>query len=198
MEKNNSKVSISKLVKIWRKEFKPIMDSDNPQVFERFWNHFHGRRDWIYLRNNGRPENEHPIGDIRDGERRYCEVIPRVWEALMLQPVGSHVTLSTVNNGEIVPALSAEGDNKKPSRAKLLKRLLLCRYDEDEGDQLERQQVLPKRPSTPGNSEKLTNLLTRFNLEWAQEVLHHGGGTMLMSLNRQMKFQSFVGNYKKT
>ena len=165
LEKNNSKVSISKLVKIWRKEFKPIMDSDNPQVFERFWNHFHGRRDWIYLRNNGRPENEHPIGDIRDGERRYCEVIPRVWEALMLQPVGSHVTLSTVNNGEIsFQHCQLKVTIRNQAERNFLKRLLaMLGYDEDEGDQLERQQVYYRRDHPrPGIRRRLTNLLTRF------------------------------------
>ncbi len=165
LEKSNSKASISKLVKIWRKEFKPIMDSDNPVVFDRFWNHFHGRRDWIYLRNNGRPENEHPIGDIRDGERRYCEVIPRVWEALILQPVGAQVTLSTVNDGEIsFQYCQLRVTVRNQAERNLLKRLLnMLGYQEDEGDQQERLQVYYRRDHPrPRNRRMLTNVLTRF------------------------------------
>lgn len=165
LEKNKSNTSISKLVKIWRKEFKPAMDSGNPIVFDRFWNQFNGRRDWIYLRNNGRPENEHPIGDIRDGERRYCEVIPRVWEALMLQPVGAQVTLSTVNDGVIsFQYCQLRVTIRNQAERNLIKRLLnMLGYHEDEGDQQERLQLYYRRDHPrPRNRRILTNVLTRF------------------------------------
>ena len=165
LENNNSKVSISKLVKMWRKEFKPITDSSNPMVYERFWNQFNGRREWIYLRNNGRPENEHPIGDIRDGERRYCEVIPRIWEALMLQPIGAQVTLSTVNDGEIsFQYCQLRVTVRNQAERSLFKRLLnMLGYHEDEGDQQERLQVYYRRDyPRPRTRRMLTNVLTRF------------------------------------
>ena len=41
-----------------------------------------------------RPDDVHEVGDIRDGERRWCEVFARVWEAMSLQPIGSEVRFS--------------------------------------------------------------------------------------------------------
>ncbi|MCH1617044.1 MAG: hypothetical protein L7R83_05980, partial [Candidatus Poseidonia sp.] len=32
-------------------------------------------------------------GDVRDGERRWCEVFARAWEVLVLQPLGSNVRI---------------------------------------------------------------------------------------------------------
>jgi len=41
-----------------------------------------------------RPDDVHEVGDIRDGERRWCEVFARVWEVMSLQPIGSEVRYS--------------------------------------------------------------------------------------------------------
>lgn len=46
----------------------------------RFWNH-------------RRSDDVHHEGDIRDGERRWCEVFARVWEAMSLQPLGSELRM---------------------------------------------------------------------------------------------------------
>ena len=38
-----------------------------------------------------RGDDLHEQGDIRDGERRWCEVFARLWEVLMLQPLGAYL-----------------------------------------------------------------------------------------------------------
>jgi hypothetical protein len=55
----------------------------------------------MYLRNFGHEENELPIGDIRNGERRYCEVFPRIWDALMQHPIGATFRMSVLDRGEL-------------------------------------------------------------------------------------------------
>ena len=40
-----------------------------------------------------RPDDVHGEGDVRDGERRWCEVFARVWEVMSLQPLGSQVRM---------------------------------------------------------------------------------------------------------
>ena len=38
-------------------------------------------------------DDVHEVGDMRDGERRWCEVYARVWEVLISQPLGSDVQI---------------------------------------------------------------------------------------------------------
>ena len=59
------------------------------------------RNDWMFLRNRGQDERDAPIGDVRDGERRFCEVFPRVWEAMLLQPIGSQVRFAVADGGDV-------------------------------------------------------------------------------------------------
>ncbi len=40
-----------------------------------------------------RGDDLHEEGDVRDGERRWCEVFARVWEVLVHQPLGAHFRL---------------------------------------------------------------------------------------------------------
>jgi hypothetical protein len=51
----------------------------------------------MYLRNDGIGNRNYPIGDIRNGERRWCELMPRIWQALQLQPVGSTIRIGEEN-----------------------------------------------------------------------------------------------------
>jgi hypothetical protein len=171
LEQGNPAPSRDKLVKIWRETFTALPEETNRQgrggQFERFWNHHHnrGRRDWMFLRNHGRPEHEHPIGDIRNGERRYCEVIPRVWEALMLQPIGSRVILPTVVNREITfQHCQLRVTLRDLREIRLMKRILvILGYRADEGDQLEREQVYYRRNHPHlRNRRMLTQALTSF------------------------------------
>jgi len=55
----------------------------------------------MFIRNQGQAEQDAPIGDIRNGERRFCEVFPRVWEAMLLQPIGSTLRIATSDGGDL-------------------------------------------------------------------------------------------------
>jgi len=44
-------------------------------------------------------DDVHEVGDVRDGERRWCETFARVWYVLLRQPLGAWVALPA-NNGE--------------------------------------------------------------------------------------------------
>ena len=119
----------------------------------------------MFLRNYGRPEQEYPIGDIRNGERRYCEVMPRIWEALMLHPIGSQVVLPTVANKEIsFQYCQLKVTLRDHREINLLKRFLkILGYRNDDGDQLERSQIYYRRDHPrPRNRRMLTQALFNF------------------------------------
>jgi len=168
LEQGNPAPSRDKLVKIWRKTFTPHPGKTNHQgqeLLAPYWNAFRGRRDWMFLRNYGRPEQEYPIGDIRNGERRYCEVMPRVWEALMLQPIGSQVILPTVENRDITfQHCQLKVTLRDTREIRLIKRILtILGYQEDEEDQLEREQTYRRRDHPhPRNRRMLTQALSNF------------------------------------
>lgn len=166
LEQGNKKPSIGKLVEIWRETFaNKIETTDGEDFAGRYWNEFRGRRDWMFLRNYGRPEQEYPIGDIRNGERRYCEVMPRVWEALMMQPIGSRASIPTVADRDLtLQHCQLRVTLRNRNEIRLLKRFLnILGYVEDEGDQLEREQVYRRRDHPHlRNRRMLTQALTNF------------------------------------
>ena len=100
-------VPITALANMWRESLiSHTEEQDEAQegAGERF-NHYINdfqRDDWMFIRNHGEAEADAPIGDIRNGERRYCEVFPRIWEAMLLQPIGSSLTLSVADGGDLI------------------------------------------------------------------------------------------------
>ena len=166
LELGNKSPSTDKLVKVWKETFNPNQENTNQQgLFRHYWNEFRGRRDWMFLRNYGRPEQEYPIGDIRNGERRYCEVMPRIWEALMLHPIGSQVVIPTVTGKEISFQYCQLKVTLRDNREiRLLKRFLtILGYHEDDGDQFERSQIYYRRDHPrPRNRRMLTQTLSNF------------------------------------
>lgn len=168
LELGNKSPSTDKLVKMWRETFTSNQEKTYQQgqgLFGQYWNQFRGRRDWMFLRNYGRPEQEYPIGDIRNGERRYCEVMPRIWEALMLHPIGSQVVIPTVTGKEISFQYCQLKVTLRDNREiRLLKRFLtILGYHEDDGDQFERSQIYYRRDHPrPRNRRMLTQTLSNF------------------------------------
>ena len=166
LELGNKSPSTDKLVKVWKETFNPNQENTNQQgLFRHYWNEFRGRRDWMFLRNYGRPEQEYPIGDIRNGERRYCEVMPRIWEALMLHPIGSQVVIPTVTGKDISFQYCQLKVTLRDNREiRLLKRFLsILGYHEDDGDQFERSQIYYRRDHPrPRNRRMLTQTLSNF------------------------------------
>ena len=88
---------IEKFVEEWRQEvsFKPL--NEVIETTHRMNPPYPYGNDWIYLRNNGMGNQNDIIGDIRNGERRWCELMPRIWQALQLQPLGSTISIGEQN-----------------------------------------------------------------------------------------------------
>jgi hypothetical protein len=107
-------VPIDAMAKLWQDSLSDIdpQEPDRPRrggvnelVNRRFdladYIQPHQRNDWMFIRNQGQAEQDAPIGDIRNGERRFCEVFPRVWEAMLLQPIGSTLKIATSDGGDL-------------------------------------------------------------------------------------------------
>lgn len=109
-------VPIEAMAKMWKESLLEVeeQDSERPNqvrgfVMEEFNRRFdlgayvqpYRRNDWMFIRNQGQGEHDAAIGDIRNGERRYCEVFPRVWEAMLLQPIGSTLRIAAEDGAEI-------------------------------------------------------------------------------------------------
>ncbi|MFL2949209.1 MAG: hypothetical protein ACJZ40_02345 [Candidatus Poseidoniaceae archaeon] len=86
-------VPLKAMAKLWTQSLAEAEEREpeprGPPAEGAFNMRFFGRQDWMFLRNRGQAEEDAPIGDIRNGERRFCEVFPRIWEAMLLQPIGS-------------------------------------------------------------------------------------------------------------
>ena len=69
--------------------------SGAPQHGEFFGGFHEGyfRRRYHHLMPHRRFDDVHDEGDVRDGERRWCEVFARAWEVLVHQPLGSYVRI---------------------------------------------------------------------------------------------------------
>ena len=115
---------IEKFVEEWRQQvsFKSI--NDLPETTYRM-NPPYGN-DWIYLRNNGMGNRNDIIGDIRNGERRWCELMPRIWQALQLQPLGSTIRVGEQNR----QAVSFEHCNLRVTMRNMSERRTVVRLAE--------------------------------------------------------------------
>ena len=66
-----------------------------------------GREDFLHRRYHHlmphrRSDDVHDEGDVRDGERRWCEVFARAWEVLVYQPLGSTFHVPTEDGQSLV------------------------------------------------------------------------------------------------
>ncbi|MDE0557424.1 MAG: hypothetical protein OSB30_02995, partial [Candidatus Poseidoniaceae archaeon] len=115
---------IGKFVDEWRQEvsFKPLNEAI--EITHRM-NPPYGDN-WIYLRNNGMVNRNDVIGDIRNGERRWCELMPRIWQALQLQPVGSTIRIGEQN----LQAVSFEHCNLRVTMRNITERRTVVRLAE--------------------------------------------------------------------
>ena len=97
----NSALPHPQFIELWHKSCDELPEERAGENLHHLYNHFRGRDEWMYIRNFGHEENELPIGDIRNGERRYCEVFPRIWDALMQHPIGATFRMSVLDRGEL-------------------------------------------------------------------------------------------------
>ena len=107
-----------------------------------------------------REEDIHEEGDMRDGERRWCEVFARVWEAMSLMPLGSTIR-SPLTDGEALTfehanlTVTIRNRTERNSVSLMAHALGYTRHGEDE-----RVQVFIRRDHPrPDAFLRLTNLL---------------------------------------
>jgi hypothetical protein len=149
---------IAKFVEEWRQQvsFKALDEATetNYRANPPYGN------DWMYLRNNGMGNQNGVIGDIRNGERRWCELMPRIWQALQLQPLGSTIRVGEQN----MQTVSFEHCNLRVTLRNLSERRTVVRlaellgYVEDEACNGQRILVRRDHPR-PNNRRSMTRLI---------------------------------------
>ena len=92
-------------IELWHETLK---DGSAEEGFEphHYFHHFgHDRNNWAQLQLQRQHHitlvEDLPVGDIRNGERRYCEIFPRVWDALLQHPIGSTFRLGVLDGGDV-------------------------------------------------------------------------------------------------
>ncbi len=97
---------VDEVVSTWANQVRPYVNnthlSERPNMRVQQYGRW-GRMAMRY-RNLAIPRNRddvHEVGDMRDGERRWCEVYARVWEALISQPLGSDIRMPTDLGGPL-------------------------------------------------------------------------------------------------
>ena len=88
-------------IELWHKSFDEMPRELPDTHLHQLYDQVHGRNEWMFLRNFGRDENHYPIGDVRNGERRFCEIFPRIWEALMRHPIGATFRMGVLDGGNL-------------------------------------------------------------------------------------------------
>ncbi len=98
-------VPFEAMAEMWAKSLTSFLEEPQAMVDGEGLDHNYidqfQRNDWMFLRNHGQAEVAGVIGDIRNGERRFCEVFPRLWEAMLLQPIGSNLRFDAADGGEL-------------------------------------------------------------------------------------------------
>jgi hypothetical protein len=78
-----------KFVQEWRQDVSKMLPNEVEEQYHIEFQQY--GRNWMFLRNQGMAAHNEAIGDLRNGERRWCELMPRVWQAMQLQPIGSTI-----------------------------------------------------------------------------------------------------------
>ena len=97
----NSALPHPQFIELWHKSFDDMIQDDRGAHLPHLYNEVRGRNDWMFIRNFGRDQEDYPIGDIRNGERRFCEIFPRIWEALMRHPIGATFRIGVLDGGTL-------------------------------------------------------------------------------------------------
>ena len=91
-------------IELWHASFDGLHPEDGAEMNPYFWRHYDRYNQMVFGRERRQRmpiDNDLPVGDIRNGERRFCEVFPRVWEAMQLSPIGSTLRISGVDGGDL-------------------------------------------------------------------------------------------------
>ena len=151
----------NEVVAQWRQTVRPYLPQQHQNIGEPFGR---GMARWMrryhHMMPHRREEDIHEEGDIRDGERRWCEVFARVWEAMSLMPLGSTIR-SPLTDGEALTfehanlTVTIRNRTERNSVSLMAHALGYTRHGEDE-----RVQVFIRRDHPrPDAFLRLTNLL---------------------------------------
>jgi hypothetical protein len=85
-------------VDAWRDTVRPHFPSNNEDTGLLFGpNMRHMMNRYHHLMPHRRADDVHAEGDVRDGERRWCEVFARVWELMSLAPINTEMLLPNMD-----------------------------------------------------------------------------------------------------
>ena len=88
----------AELVEAWRGTVRPHAPSNHEDMGGLFGpNMRHMMNRYHHLFPHRRADDVHDEGDVRDGERRWCEVFARVWEVLSLAPINTEILLPNLD-----------------------------------------------------------------------------------------------------
>ena len=145
----------------WRQTVRPYVPQRNEEHGEPFGRGIgHWMRRYHHLMPHRQVEDIHEEGDIRDGERRWCEVFARVWEAMSLMPLGSTIRLPN-NDGDTLTfehanlSVTIRNRIERNSVSLMSRALGYARHGEEERHQLFIRRDHPR----PDAFHRLSNLL---------------------------------------
>jgi hypothetical protein len=151
----------NEVVAQWRQTVRPYLPQQHQNIGEPFGR---GMARWMrryhHMMPHRREEDIHEEGDIRDGERRWCEVFARVWEAMSLMPLGSTIR-SPLTDGEALTfehanlTVTIRNRTERNSVSLMAHALGYTRHGEDERVQVYIRRDHPR----PDAFLRLTNLL---------------------------------------
>ena len=133
---------LDEVVAAWRSTVQPyIPGSRSSQEHGEFFGGFHEgyfRRRYHHLMPHRRFDDVHDEGDMRDGERRWCEVFAHAWEVLVHQPLGSFVRIPNQDGMPLSFQHAAlQITVRSPLERNFLSRIARCLgyvKDEEQGD----------------------------------------------------------------
>ena len=101
----NSTMPHPQFIEMWHKSLKDGPLEEEPEM-HHFFHHFGRERNhWVQLQHQRQRQiaivENLPVGDIRNGERRFCEIFPRIWETLFLHPIGSTFRLGVLDGDDV-------------------------------------------------------------------------------------------------
>ena len=101
----NSTMPHPQFIEMWHKSLKDAPLEEEPEMHHFMHHYGRDRNNWVRLQHQRQRRitivENLPVGDIRNGERRFCEIFPRIWEALLLHPIGSTFRLGVLDGDDV-------------------------------------------------------------------------------------------------
>ena len=163
------------------------------EFFGRFEEGYFNRR-YHHLMPHRQMDDIHEEGDIRDGERRWCEVFARVWEVLIHQPLGATFNLPAEDGAPITfehaaLQVTVRSDIERQFLMRIGRVLGYVKHDDTDDHALFIRRDHPR----PNARLQLTDLLRDAQQRQRVRGALHAGGITLMSSFRLIRCHTSVG-----